>query len=78
MQHITVESPVAEKLSQSAGQILVCDAEGRVIGFFSPLKDRPRLVDLNLEPPPIEQTPERAESNRTGKPLEEILGRLGF
>jgi hypothetical protein len=79
MQRITVESPVGQKLSESTEQVVVCDADGRVVGFFSPLKSRPRLEDLQLEPPlSIAETEERRLKNGTGKPLEDILGRLGF
>jgi len=38
MDQITVESPIGDTLSKSAGQVIVCNVEGRVIGFFSPLK----------------------------------------
>jgi hypothetical protein len=79
MRHITVESPVGDRLGDSTEQVIVCDVEGRVIGFFSPLRGRPRLEDLRLEPPrSIAQTEELRQKQRTGKPLEEILGRLGI
>jgi hypothetical protein len=40
--------------------------------------DRPDVGELQLEPPlSIAQT-EELRKNRTGKPLEEILGRLGY
>jgi hypothetical protein len=78
MQKITVESSVEEQLGTALNQVLVCDTAGRVIGFFSPLKDRPRVEDLQLESPlsnaEIEQL---RQKNRTGKPLEDILKRLG-
>jgi hypothetical protein len=79
MEQITVESPVGERLSNSTGQVVVCDVDGRVIGFFSPVKGRPRLEELQLEPPrSISATEELRKKNRSGKPLEEILARLGF
>jgi len=79
MQQIIIESPLGEMLSNSREQVAVCDVDGRVIGFFSPLNARPRFEDLQLEPPlSIAETEELRKKNRTGKPLEEILGRLGY
>jgi hypothetical protein len=78
MLQITVESNLGEKLCESSGQVVLCDDRGRVLGLFSPVRDRPRIEDLQLEPPlSIEET-EQLRKNRTGKPLEEILGRLGL
>jgi hypothetical protein len=49
------------------------------VGFFSPLRGRPRIEELQLEPPlSIAETHDLRKKNRTGKPLDEILGRLGF
>jgi hypothetical protein len=79
MQKLTVEPNVGEQLGTALNQVLICDTSGRVIGFFSPLQDRPRIEDLQLEPPlsnaEIEQL---RQKHRTGKPLEEILKRLGY
>jgi hypothetical protein len=78
MQQIIVESSLEEVLGQTAEQVVLCDEQGRVLGLFSPVLDRPRLEDLQLEPPlSIEET-EQLRKNRTGKPLEEILARLGL
>ncbi len=78
MQQITVETRLVESLSETSGQVVLCDEHGRVLGLFSPVLDRPRIEDLQLEPPlSIEET-EQLRKNRTGKPLEEILGRLGL
>jgi len=79
MRKITVEPSIGEQLSTALDQVAVCDANGRVIGFFSPLKDRPRIEDLQLEPPlSIAEVEQLRQKYRTGKPLEEILKRLGF
>jgi hypothetical protein len=79
MQQITVESCLGQKLSAPAGQVVICDEAGRVLGIFSPVQARPRVEDLQLEPPlSIEETEKLRKKHRTGKPLEEILGRLGF
>lgn len=79
MQKLTVESNVGDQLGAATNQVVVCDTSGRAIGFFSPLQDRPRVEELQLEPPlsnaEIEQL---RQKHRTGKPLEEILKRLGY
>lgn len=78
MQEVTIEPALGETLSQLAGQAVLCDPEGRVLGIFQPYLDRPKLEDFRLEPPStIEEINERRK-NRTGKTLEEILTRLGM
>jgi hypothetical protein len=78
MQQITVEPAFGQTLDQLSGQAVLCDAEGRALGFFSPLPARPLVEDLQLEPPlSIAQTDE-LRKDRTGKPLSAILGRLGI
>lgn len=79
MQKVTVE-PVLEQLLVSLDdQVVLCDSQGRALGFFSPLPDHPQINELQLEPPlSIAETEELRKKNRTGKPLEEILGRLGY
>jgi hypothetical protein len=78
MQEVTVEPTLGAKLGQLAGQAVLCDSEGRVLGLFSPFRDRPKLEDFQLEPPStIEEINERRK-NPSGKTLEEILSRLGL
>ena len=78
MHEITVEPALGEKLGGLNGQAILCDADGRALGFFSPFQDRPKIKDLRLEPPStIEEINERRK-NPSGKTLEEILTRLGF
>jgi hypothetical protein len=78
MHELTVESAFGEQLSQLSGQTVLCDCSGRVLGFFSPLPGRPAVADLQLESPtPIAELQERRKQ-RTGKPLSEILARLGL
>ncbi len=78
MKKIILEPAMEEKLEGLAGQTILCNSEGRVLGFFSPSHDRLRPEDLQLEPPwSIEESRERCKA-RTGKPLAEILNRLGI
>lgn len=78
MRQITVESDLGKQLASAAGQVVLCDSEGRALGFFSPLKEPTPLSDLQLEPPHSLEEIEKMRQNRTGKPLSEILNRLGL
>jgi hypothetical protein len=78
MHRITVGASIIKKFSDATQQAVVCDEEGRVLGIFSPVPGAPAVSELELEPPlSIAQT-EELRKNRTGKPLEDILGRLGW
>jgi hypothetical protein len=78
MHQITVEPALVQKLDAAIHQAVLCDTSGRAIGFFSPLPDRPKLEDLQLEPPLSIGETEELRKVRTGKPLNEILDRLGI
>jgi hypothetical protein len=76
MQEITVNSGFGNQLDGLAGQAIVCDAEGRVLGIFSPIHDRPHRDDLQLEPLLSIAETEELRKVQSGKPLNEILVRL--
>lgn len=78
MHQITVEPSLGQTLGELAGQAVLCDANGRALGFFSPLRDKMQVNDLQLEPPLSIAEIEERRKVRTGKPLEEILSRLGY
>jgi hypothetical protein len=78
MHRITVEACLGKKLGETTEPAILCDEGGRVLGFFSPLPYAPQFEDLQLEPPLSIAETEQLRKNRSGKPLEEILGRLGF
>jgi hypothetical protein len=78
MQKITVEAGLQQKLSEATGQTLFCDAEGHAIGIFSPIPGSLNVNDLRLEPPLSIAETEELRKDKTGKPLEEILNRLGL
>jgi hypothetical protein len=81
MREITVETSLSDKLAQATGQTLLCDPEGRALGFFSPIRDRPKASELQLEPPStIEEIMERRKNRNGnfGRPLDEILKDLGI
>jgi hypothetical protein len=78
MQEVTIEPALIEKLGQLSGQAVLCDVDGRALGFFSPMPDHPLVKDLQLKPPLSIAETEELRKNRTGKPLAEILGRWGI
>lgn len=79
MQIITVDSEFGAKLGSATAQTVLCDDSGRVLGYFSPSPEKPKLSDLQLESQiSIEELRELKKKHRTGKPLEEILKRLGY
>ncbi len=78
MQEVTIEPSLSEKLGQLTGQAVLCDSDGRALGFFSPMRDRPLVKDLQLEPPLSIAETEELRKNRTGKPLSEILEKWGL
>lgn len=77
MHQITVDQGLGEQLSGLAGQAVLCDASGKALGMFSPLATRIEATQLQLEPPLSIAETEELRKVRTGKPLEEILQRLG-
>jgi len=79
MHAIPVETALSEKLFQLTGEAILCDAEGRALGFFSPMPNHPQVAELQLEPSlSVAEIEELRKKNRRGKPLSEILGRLSL
>jgi hypothetical protein len=78
MQEITVEPELGEQLGGLVGQAILCDPNGRVLGFFSPVPEQPHVDELQLEPPLSIAETEELRKVKTGKPLAEILARLGI
>lgn len=79
MNQVTVGSDLSGMLGALTGPVVVCDSQGNALGFFSPVKGPIAASDLQLEPPlSIEETEVLRQKHRTGKPLNEILGRLGY
>lgn len=77
MHEITVEAVLGAQLGDVVGQVLLRDSEGRALGFFSPIPDRPLAENLQLEPPLSIAETQELRKIQTGKPLNEILDRLG-
>jgi hypothetical protein len=78
MNQITIQPALGDQLAKVSGEVVVCDSTGRALGFFSPLPETTRIEDLQLEPPLSIAELEELRKVRTGKPLKEILGRLGL
>lgn len=78
MNQITVGPGIVEQLGTVTSQALVCDEQGRALGFFAPLARATPLDELNLESPLSVEATKSLRKDRTGKPLAEILERLGL
>jgi hypothetical protein len=78
MRHITVELTLGEQLAKLPGEAVLCDSTGRALGLFSPLNKPLQVDELQLEPPLSIAETEDLRKVRTGKPLSEILKRLGL
>jgi len=78
MQQIVVEPALSQRLGHVGAQVVLCDSEGRALGFFSPLEEPTPMRDLQLESPLSVAEVDELRKNPTGKPLSEILSRLGL
>jgi hypothetical protein len=78
MQHVKIEHALIQLLSSLPKQTVLCDADGNAIGMFSPLPESSPISSLQLEPTVSMAELEALRKNPTGKPLSEILSRLGF
>lgn len=78
MHQIIVAADLGQQLGALAGQAVICDSSGRALGFFSPLQNHVPVEQLQLEPPLSIAETEELRKVRTGKPLNEILARLGI
>jgi hypothetical protein len=73
---VVVESATGERLAALPDQVMLCDAAGRAIGIFIPVADAGANSDLDL---PLSLAESRElRKGREGKPLEDILNRLGL
>lgn len=78
MQEILVDSGLSDQLQGHAGQLILRGPDGTALGFFSPLPEGLRVKDLQLEPLLSIAETEELRKTRTGRPLSEILERLGI
>ena len=78
VQEIIVEPPIGDRLAALADQVMLCDSGGQRLGIFIPLAINPSDKNSSLALPlPLAEIQELRKS-REGKPLEEILSRLGI
>jgi hypothetical protein len=78
MLEIIVESALGDQLGDLVGQVILRDPQGRCLGFFSPSREQLPVDDLQLEPLLSVAETEELRKVQTGKPLSDILGRLGI
>ena len=80
MEKINVDQTLSMKLAELRNQAVLHDEQGRVLGYFSPIREPTRLDELQLESPRTAEETEamrrRARAN-PGRPLQEILRELG-
>lgn len=85
MQKIKVDQALGEKLAALRNQAVLYDEQGRVLGYFSPMKEPTAIEDMQLDPPmsiaELEELRKKYAGKRpeeVGKPLKEILSRWGL
>jgi len=78
MQKIVVENGFVNSVSGLTENAVLCDKSGFALGLFHPLDKGIRPEDLQLEPPRSAEELQERQKVKTGKPLEEILIRLGL
>jgi len=78
MRQITVDADLEKSLSERREPAVLCDRNGRALGYFSPVGERIRVGELELDVPLSIAETEELRKVKTGKPLEEILNRLGI
>jgi hypothetical protein len=74
MTRLTVDAATRARLQNLDGFMEVCDESGRVLGYFHPLGGS---VTESRPSPFTEEELQKRRQQRTGRPLAEILKRLG-
>jgi hypothetical protein len=69
MSIIIVHDPLTSKLAAAEAPLEVCAADGRLLGYFTPAKEK----KLNLDPGISEEEAERRFAAGGGRPLADIL-----
>jgi hypothetical protein len=85
MQKIQVDKGLGEKLVALRSEAVLCDEQGRTLGYFSPVEQPMSLEEIARTAPrsmeEIEELRKKYAGKRpeeVGKPLKEILSRWGF
>lgn len=78
MTRITLDQALQEKIGALTTPVEVCDERGETLGYFVPGLGRERPDGTPADPPYTAAEIAASRANRTGKPLEEILSRLGL
>jgi hypothetical protein len=69
MSIIIVHDPLKKTLADADAALEVCSADGRLLGYFTPAKER----KLNLDPGISNEEAERRFAAGGGRPLADIL-----
>jgi hypothetical protein len=75
MQKFVIDPALFQQLSGLTGDTILCDSTGKTLGVYQPVKE---TKIMNLESPLSEAEIAERGKVKTGKPLEEILVRLGL
>lgn len=75
MQKFIIDPALLQQLSGLKGDTILCDSSGKTLGVYQPVK---ATEIVNLESPLSEAEIAERRKVKTGKPLEEILVRLGL
>lgn len=78
MTQIQLDATLKERLGDLTTRLEVCNERGEVIGNFVPSAGRERELSTLVEPTCTPEELAAWRADRTGKPLEEILQRLGL
>jgi hypothetical protein len=85
MQKIQVDQGLGERLLGLSNDVILCDEQGRVLGYFSPAKPSISLEEIaRTSPRSMQEIEEQCKQyagkrpEEVGKPLNEILTRLGL
>jgi hypothetical protein len=77
MTKLVVDAAMQAKLNPLNGLLEICDEAGRTLGYFHPVLTQNHSGESSIQSPFTEEELERRRQQRTGRPLNEILKRLG-
>jgi hypothetical protein len=85
MEKVPVDKDLVAKLSALKDEAILCDEQGRTLGYFSPAEAPMSLEEvIRTAPRSLEEIEEQMKKyagkrpEEIGKPLHEILARLGL
>ncbi len=77
MTKVLIDAETLVKLHNLDAPLEVCDASGRTLGYFHPLAAPAASGGRSIRSPLSDEELQSRRQQRTGRPLAEILDRLG-